>query len=64
MATVELLGDDRPEDGIAEKLQPFVRIAARVVPRGVAENPPPEVVRQRVDEAREVGAGLSQRVRR
>jgi hypothetical protein len=69
VAAVELLGDDRPEDGVAEELQPLVRVTARVVPRGVAEDPPPDVVRQRVDELREVGclpggAGVSQRVRR
>jgi hypothetical protein len=64
VTTVELLGDDRPEDGITEELQSFVRIAARVVPRGVAENASPEVVRQRVDELREVSRGLSQRAPR
>lgn len=64
VATVELLGDDRPEDGITEELQPFVRVAARFVPRGVAEDPPPELVRQRIDEVREVSRRLSQRARR
>ena len=64
MTTVELLGDDRPEDGITEELQPFVRVAARVVPRGVTEDPPPELVRQRVDEVREVSRRLSQRAPR
>jgi hypothetical protein len=64
MAAVELLGDHRPEDGVAEELQPFVRVAARLVPRGVAEDPPPELVRQRVDEVREVSRRLSQRARR
>jgi hypothetical protein len=64
VATVELLGDHRPEDGVTEELQPFVRVAARVVPRGMAEYPPPEFVRQRVDEVREVGRRPSQRARR
>ena len=54
MTAVELLGDHRPEDGVTEELQPLVRVAPRVVPRGVAEHAPPEVVRQRVDELREI----------
>jgi hypothetical protein len=64
VAAVELLGDDRPEDGVAEELQPFIRVAPSIVPRGVAEDAPPEVVRQRVDELREVDRFLSQRARR
>jgi hypothetical protein len=69
MAAVQLLGDDRPEDGVAEELQPLVRVAALVLPRGVAEHAPASVVRQRVDELREVGclpggAAVNQRVRR
>jgi len=60
MAAIELLGDDRAEDGVTEELEPFVRVAARLMPRGVAEDLPPDLVRERIEQAGEV----SQRARR
>jgi hypothetical protein len=60
MAAVELVGHDRPEDGVTEELEPLVGVAARLVPRRVAEYAAPDVVRERVEQAGEV----SQRARR